>query len=162
MKTLCHQLASLIPSNHKPSKSKYMVAQQDQLDLAARYIKHMRERIDKLKRQKEEAVRSNQTDKMFNIESKLPVLELRDLGSGIQVMLVSGLNNKTFMLYEVISVLEEEGAEVVNASFSTVGDKIFYTVHAQVKISRLGVETARVYERLQEFIAPLESCWEDV
>ncbi|KAJ1418234.1 hypothetical protein SESBI_15977 [Sesbania bispinosa] len=140
-----------------------MVAQQDQLDLAARYIKHMRERIDKLKRQKEEAVRSNQTDnKMFNIESKLPVLELRDLGSSIQVMLVSGLNNKTFMLYEVISVLEEEGAEVVNASFSTVGDKIFYTVHAQVKISRLGVETARVYERLQEFIAPLESCWEDV
>ena len=37
------------------------------------------------------------------------------------------------MLYEVISVLEEEGAEVVTANFSTVADKIFYTVHAQVQ-----------------------------
>lgn len=78
---------------------------------------------------------SNDGRKMFNnnVESKLPIVELRDLGSSIEVMLVSGLN-KTFMLYEVISVLEEEGAEVVTASFSTVGDKIFYVVHAQVQV----------------------------
>ncbi|XP_027337638.1 transcription factor bHLH162-like [Abrus precatorius] len=164
MKTLCIQLASLIPSNLKPSKSKFMHGQQDQVDLAARYIKHMRERVEKLKRQKEQAMKSNsnQTNSrkaLNNVDSKLPVLELRDLGSGIEVVLVSKLNNKTFMLYEVISVLEEEGAEVVAASYSTVGEKIFYVVHAQVKISRVGVETSRVYQRLQEFIAPLES-WE--
>ncbi|TKY73490.1 Transcription factor bHLH36 [Spatholobus suberectus] len=162
MKSLCLQLASLIPPNLKPSKSKLMPGQQDQLDLAARYIKHMRERIEKLKRQKEQVMSNQSNDrKRFDVDSRLPVLELRDLGSGIEVMLVSGLN-KTFMLYEVISVLEEEGAEVVNASFSTVGDKIFYVVHAQVKISRVGVETTRVYERLQEFIAPLEIWPEDV
>lgn len=182
-----------------------MLGQQDQLDLAARYIKHMRERIEKLKRQKEQAMLNQSSErKMFdkNDETKLPILELRDLGSGIEVMLVSGLN-KTFMLYEVISVLEEEGAEVVTASFSTVGDKLFYVVHAQVKfyiinfyhilqhfhlkslflrklrriqltnlmiwfllcqvkISRVGVETTRVKDRLQEFIAPLEIWPEDV
>lgn len=85
-------------------------------------------------------MRSNQTtttNNVVNSEMQLPVLELRDLGSGIEVMMVSGLNNKTFMLYEVIGVLEEEGAEVVNASFSTVGDKIFYTVHAQVRTTTI-------------------------
>lgn len=66
-----------------------------------------------------------------NINNNMPVLELRDLGSSIEVMLISGVN-KNFMLYEVITVLEEEGAEVVSANFSTVGDKIFHTVHAQV------------------------------
>lgn len=71
-------------------------------------------------------------DNMF-MASNLPLLELRDLGSSIEVMLISGLN-RNFMLYEVISVLEQEGAEVVSASFSTVGDKIFHTVHAQVII----------------------------
>ncbi|KAK7350610.1 hypothetical protein VNO77_09424 [Canavalia gladiata] len=164
MKTLCVQLASLIPSNIKTSKSKFMQGQQDQVDLAVRYIKHMRDRIERLERKKEQALSSSQTNNtkttsLNNVESELPLLQLRDLGSGIEVVMVSDLNNKTFMLYEVIGVLEEEGAEVVAASFSTLGDKIFYLVHAQVKISRVGVETSRVYERLQEFIAPLES-WE--
>ncbi|KHN19314.1 transcription factor bHLH168-like [Glycine soja] len=165
MKSLCHQLSSLIPPNLKPAKPKLMLGLQDQLDLAARYIRQMTERVEKLKRQKEQAMsnQSNDGRKMFNnnVESKLPILELRDLGSGIEVILVTGLN-KTFMLYEVISVLEEEGAEVVTASFSTVGDKIFYVVHAQAKISRVGVETTRVYNRLQEFIVPPEIWPEDV
>lgn len=114
-----------------------MLSQQDQLHLAATYIKHLRERIEKLKGEKEKAMNmmmmSNQSNnRIFNTGSELPLLEIKDLGSGIEVMLISGLN-KNFMLYEVISVLEEEGAEVVTANFSTVADKIFYTVHAQVQ-----------------------------
>ncbi|KAL2340886.1 hypothetical protein Fmac_008826 [Flemingia macrophylla] len=157
MKSLCLQLASLIPPNHKPSK--LIVGQPDQLDHAARYIEHMRERIEKLKKKKEQMSRERDVNK--NVECKLPVLELRDLGSGIEVVVVSGLN-KTFLLHEIISVLEEEGAEVVAASFSTIGERVFYVVHAQVKISRVGVETTRVYARLQEFIAPLEILPEDL
>ncbi|RDX58075.1 Transcription factor bHLH162 [Mucuna pruriens] len=164
MKALCFKLVSIIPSKYlKPTKD--MISQQDQLDLAATYIKHLRERIEKLKGEKEQAMNmimrssnQNNNNRIFNIDSQLPLLEIRDLGSGIEVTLISGLN-KNFMLYEVISVLEEEGAEVVTANFSTVADKIFYTVHAQVKISRVGVEPNRVYQRLQELIAPLES-WE--
>ncbi|KHN34305.1 hypothetical protein glysoja_016633 [Glycine soja] len=162
MKSLCFKLVSTIPSNDlKPTKD--MLSQQDQLDLATTYIKRLKERIEKLKGEKEKIMNmmmsSNQNNNsIFNIGSQLPLLEIKDLGSGIEVMLISGLN-KNFMLYEVISVLEEEGAEVVTANFSTVADKIFYTVHAQVKISRVGVEPTRVYQRLQELIAPLE-IWE--
>jgi hypothetical protein len=32
----------------------------------------------------------------------------------------------------VVTVLEEEGAEIINANFSVVGRKIFYTIHSRV------------------------------
>ncbi|XP_022737020.1 transcription factor bHLH162-like [Durio zibethinus] len=156
MKTLCFKLASLIPHHHsKPSKE--IVSQQDQLDLAAAYIKHLREKIEKLKAIKEQAMKSKEASSSImnttaSVGLSLPVVELRDFGSSIEVILITGLN-KNFMLYEVISILEQEGAEVVSASFSTVGGKIFHTLHAQAKISRVGVETARVYQRLQELIS---------
>lgn len=155
MKNLCFKLASLIPHhNFKPSKE--IASQQDQLDLAAVYIKHLRERIEKLKRLKEEAMRSMEAsssmmERTASVGLTSPVLELRDFGSSIELVLITGLN-KNFMLYEVISIFEQEGAEVVSASFSTVGGKIFHTLHAQAKLSRVGVETTRVCQRLQELI----------
>ena len=73
-------------------------------------------------------MRSNQNNnRIFNIGSQLPLIEIKDLGLGIGVKLISGLN-KNLMLYEVISVLEEDGAEVVTVNFSTVADKFFTRV----------------------------------
>ncbi|XWS37470.1 hypothetical protein CRYUN_Cryun19dG0045700 [Craigia yunnanensis] len=157
MKTLCFKLTSLIAHNHfKPSKE--TVSELEQLDLAAAYIKHLRERIEKLKEMKEQVMKSIEVSSNSSIMKtnasvglSLPVVELRDLGSSIEVVLITGLN-KNFMLYEVITILEQEGAEVISASFSTVGGKIFYTLHAQAKISRVGVETTRVCQRLKEMI----------
>ncbi|KAJ6760673.1 TRANSCRIPTION FACTOR BHLH162 [Salix purpurea] len=156
MKDLCFKLASMVP-HHFSKPSKDMLSQQDQLELAACYIKQMRERVEKLKRVKEQAITTTRTSRSTGMASKmiglrLPVVELRDFGSSIEVVLVSGLN-KNFMFYEVITVLSEEGAEVVSASYSTVGDKVFHTIHAQVRILRVGVETSRVWERLQELIS---------
>lgn len=113
------------------------MSQQNQLDYAASYIKHLKERIEKLEKIKQQALMPTETcrDSTNNMTNsgglRLPVFELRDLGSTIEVILISGLQ-KNFMLYEIISVLQQEGAEVVSASFSTVGDKIFHSIHAQV------------------------------
>lgn len=128
-----------------------MLTQQDQLSLAASYITQLRERIEKLKARKEQAKmkhtpsisngnNNKRNDVVFghtmmpigsSSRTTLPMIELRDLGCSIEVVLISGLH-KNFMLYEVISVLEEEGAEVVSASFTVVDDKVFHTLHAQV------------------------------
>ncbi|XP_022735688.1 transcription factor bHLH162-like [Durio zibethinus] len=160
MNTLCFGLASLIP-HHYFKTSKENVSQQDQLDLAAAYIKHLRERTEKLKEIKEQVMKSMEASSSSSSIMKttepvgglsLPVVELKDLGSSIEVVLITGLN-KNFMLYEVISILQQEGAEVVSASFSTVGGKIFHTLHARAIISRVGVETTRVCQRLQELIS---------
>ncbi|XP_056170373.1 transcription factor bHLH162-like isoform X2 [Syzygium oleosum] len=156
MKNLCSELASLIPQ-HNITTSK-----QDQLDQAASYIKQLKEKIDGLKLRKEQAILlsegidpssslTSSNDQEANLGFTLPVFELRDHGLGLEVILISG-RRKNFMLYEVISILEEEGAEVVSASFSVIGDKIFHTLHAQVRLSRVGVETTRVYNRLKELI----------
>ncbi|KAG6633099.1 hypothetical protein I3843_12G025300 [Carya illinoinensis] len=161
MKGLCFKLASLIPPHHfKPSRR--TVTQLDQLDYAASYITQLRGKIENLKRKKEQRAASsnlgsssmstNLIDQNMMIGTRqLPIVDLRDLDPCIEVILISGLQ-KNFMLYEVISILQEEGADVVSACFYTAGDKVFHTIHAQVKIARFGVETSRVRQRLQELI----------
>ncbi|XVF54140.1 hypothetical protein PTKIN_Ptkin05aG0156800 [Pterospermum kingtungense] len=139
MKNLCFELASLMAHhNFKPSKSKEILSQQDQLDLAAAYIKQLKERVEKLKEMKEQVMKSMEASSssgaintIASVGLTLPVVELKDLGSSIEVILITGLN-KNFMFYEIISILEQEGGEVLSASFSTVGGKIFHTLHAQV------------------------------
>ncbi|KAE8705353.1 putative Polygalacturonase 2 [Hibiscus syriacus] len=156
MKTLCSKLTSLIP-HHIFKLSKETVSQPDQLDLAAAYLKHLTERIEKLKKTKDEVMKSVEPSGRVTetaaapVGLSSPVVELRDLGSSIELVLITGLN-RNFRLYQVISILEQEGAEVVSASFSTVGGKIFHSLHAQAKLSRVGVETTRVCQRLQELI----------
>ncbi|MQL88463.1 hypothetical protein Taro_021023 [Colocasia esculenta] len=163
MKSLCFKLSSLIP---KGIISKDALTQQDHLDQAAAYIKTLRERIDSLKQKKELAGMVGDAEGISDGGSRaapaggvvvgfgLPVVEIRDLESTLEVVLICGLD-KRFLFYEVIGVLEEEGAEVVNASFSTVGDKIFYTIHSQVSCPRIGMEASRVSERLKKLVYEL-------
>ncbi|XP_057460153.1 transcription factor bHLH162-like [Actinidia eriantha] len=156
LKGLYIKLTSLIPLHFKSSKN--MVSQHDQLGQAATYINQLKESVDELKARRAIAMTNTCTNnnttrdtRMFR-SYELPVVELKDLGSSFEVVLITGLE-KNFMMHEVIGVLEDEGAEVVNASFSTVGEKVFHTLHAQVKFSRFGVDTSRVHQRMQEFIS---------
>ncbi|KAL0285198.1 UNVERIFIED_CONTAM: Transcription factor [Sesamum angustifolium] len=57
------------------------------------------------------------------------------------------------MLHQIISILEQEGAEVVNVNFSNIGDQIFHTIHAQVKVPRVGVDISGIRLRIQELIS---------
>lgn len=105
------------------------------MDQAAAYIKKLRENIEGLKERRALAahivgINKDMSDGMM-LEFRTPVIEVKDLGSTVEVVLISGLN-KNFMFCDVISVLEEEGAEVVNASFSQVANKVFHVIHSQV------------------------------
>ncbi|XP_042497685.1 transcription factor bHLH162-like [Macadamia integrifolia] len=155
MKGLCFKLATLIPRHYNSTKE--ISSQQDRLDHAASYIKELQQRVEELKRRKQYlAMNINGTnndirDKMTINGSNLPVIELRDFGHSLEVTLMSGFNSN-FMFYEVINVLAEEGAEIINASFSVVGDKIFHTFHSQAASSRVGVETSSLCQRLKELV----------
>jgi len=81
----------------------------------------------------------------MKIGSKLPIIDLRENGSSIEVILITGLQ-KNFMLSEVLSILQE-GAEVVGASFSAVGDKLFHTIHSQVYIQKILVYNFTIYSK---------------
>lgn len=129
-----------IINNYVVHGSQESLSQQDQLDQTAAYIKELKERIDELKLKKEILALMNNDDNIpmsspisasFRVR---PVVELREIGSStIEVLVVSGLD-KNFRLCDVMSVLQEEGADVVGANISSVGDRVFHTLHAQVDI----------------------------
>ncbi|KAE9467371.1 hypothetical protein C3L33_00715, partial [Rhododendron williamsianum] len=124
-----------------------MQSRQHQLDEAGTYIKLLEKRVEELKARRVALAMGNHdgtdNDGNTSIRIELPVVELREcLRSGLEVVLITGLK-KNFAISEAIGVIEDEGAEVVSASFSTVGDMVFHTLHAQVKVCRVGVDTAK-------------------
>ncbi|KAK4427148.1 Transcription factor [Sesamum alatum] len=159
MKNLCCKLVSLIPDHHfkQPKES---LSLQDQVEQSTSYIKGLSGRVEELRGRKTQGVMmssadpttSNKTSTGIMGGSKLPVLEIRELGSNLEVVLISGLC-KNFMLHQVISILEQEGAEVVSVNFSNIDGQIIHTIHAQVKVSRFGVDTSGVRMRIQELIS---------
>ncbi|XP_062191458.1 transcription factor bHLH167-like [Phragmites australis] len=174
MKGLCLKLSSLIPPAAKHASllseaasaaaasnpNKDTVTQLDHLDNAAAYIKQLKERIDELKRRKESGGHGGFRSSSYEGTSataattgavRMPVIEVRYQHATLDVVLISEAG-RPFKLHEVITVLEQEGAEVVSASFSVIGDKIFYTIHSQALSSRIGLEPSRVSERLQDLL----------
>lgn len=121
-----------------------MLSQIDHLDQATSYIISLQARIEKMTQRKniakvgvEERSSSNECEgggsTGATAELRLPAVEVRHQDSSLEVVLISGLDRR-FVFHEVISVLEEEGAHVVNANFSVVGEKIFHTIHSQVPL----------------------------
>ncbi|KDO37635.1 hypothetical protein CISIN_1g039545mg [Citrus sinensis] len=72
-------------------------------------------------------------------------------GSTLEVNLICG-SNRNFMFHEIISVLEEGAAEVINVTQLNSGDRVIFSVLSKAVNSRIGVATERVQERLKELI----------
>ncbi|PKU61626.1 hypothetical protein MA16_Dca028133 [Dendrobium catenatum] len=112
-----------------------IISKYNLLDQAHAYILQLKERIERLKTKKKidgkDHKRDRGTDDTIKLGFKLPVIEVRNQESNLEVLLISD-SEKRFSLYQLIGILQEEGAEVVNANFSIVGDKIFYTIHSRV------------------------------
>ncbi|CAL9759348.1 unnamed protein product [Musa acuminata subsp. burmannicoides] len=139
MKNLCFKLTSLIPKD--TTMSKRAMRDQDQLDQAFNYIKELQGRVEKLKQKKE--MRSVTADLHFLL------VEVRSMDSTLLVSFVSG-SRSSYMFRKVIGVLEEEGAEVISASFNLVGGRIYHTIHCQAFCSRIGLEPSSVNEKLKK------------
>ena len=87
------------------------------------YLKDLKKRIDELNAKKEE----------LKEDLVLPAIEMSEKGPILEVNLVTSLK-KGFTLHEVISILEEEGAQVLSANYSTSKNRIFYTISSQVDL----------------------------
>ncbi|WVZ57172.1 hypothetical protein U9M48_007591, partial [Paspalum notatum var. saurae] len=96
------------------------------------------------------AATGSESELLAAAEEEEPVVEVRHNHdeSGLEVVLITSVE-RPFRLHEVVTVLEEEGAEVINASFSVDGRKIFYTIHSQAFSTRIGIDVSRVSRRLR-------------
>ncbi|KAK3205404.1 hypothetical protein Dsin_019450 [Dipteronia sinensis] len=150
MNNLLGRLASLLP-HPQPSK----LSAGEIVDEATSHIQQLQRNGEHLKRKK--AVLKGEDKKIsfddHDNKTKLPIANITTLDhSLLEVNLVSPASNKNFMLYEIISILNEEGAEVIDAAHINVGDKTIYIIKAKAISCRIGVETSAVEERLKEII----------
>uniref|UniRef100_A0ACD5VEH4 Uncharacterized protein n=1 Tax=Avena sativa TaxID=4498 RepID=A0ACD5VEH4_AVESA len=146
MKQLCAKLASHIPKENYSSTD--TMTQLGSLDEAAKYIKNLKERVDELRRRRNSA-QVMATLREIGGVSTPPVTTTTTMNDSEGSL---EFEEKPVKLHEVITILEEEGAEIVNANHSVAGLKIFYTIHSRVFSSRIGVEVSRVSERLRALV----------
>jgi hypothetical protein len=130
------------------------------LDEAAKYIKKLKERIDELRQRRSYAqaiatlkyiggVSTPTTTNSGGVgssgleaEKKASILVVEVMqhdDSSIDVVMICNADSPV-KLHEVIIVLEEEGAEIINGNHSVAGLKIFYNIHCRVRTYiRIGV-----------------------
>ncbi|CBI21863.3 hypothetical protein VitviT2T_017687 [Vitis vinifera] len=156
MKNLYSKLNSLLPDQ----SSKEAQSIPDQVDEAVSYIKSLQGNLEKLKEKKESLMSSRKRPHTCSTTSvgetstpslRSPVMEIREMGSNLQVTLVTGLEDQS-IFYDIIGILHEESAEVLSASFSVVGNSAFHVLIAQVGDSTFSFGTKWICDRLNKFV----------
>uniref|UniRef100_A0A7C9DKF9 BHLH domain-containing protein n=1 Tax=Opuntia streptacantha TaxID=393608 RepID=A0A7C9DKF9_OPUST len=145
MKNLCSQLNSLVP--HQGSSSGESMTLPDQIDEATNYIRKLQEDVGRLK-ERRETLRG--VDDGSNSHSGAVQIKVNEMEGALEVTLVTGLEFQ-FVFNEVIRILHEENAEVLNASYSAVDGTVFHTIHAQIGEDASSYAAARISERLNQF-----------
>ncbi|KAM0927411.1 hypothetical protein ACQ4PT_002861 [Festuca glaucescens] len=171
MKQLCAKLACLIP---KQNYSTDAMTQLRSLDEAAKYIKKLKERIDELRRRRSSAqaianlrgiggvstpataatISGGAGSSGLEAEKRASTLVVEVMqhdDSSMDVVMICNAD-RPVKLHEVIIVLEEEGAEIINANHSVAGPNIFYNIHCRALSTRIGIDVSMVSERLRALI----------
>ncbi|KAJ8444138.1 hypothetical protein Cgig2_029913 [Carnegiea gigantea] len=151
MKNLYSQLHSLVP--REGSSSGEPMTLPDQIDEATNYIKQLQMNVEELKEKRDNlrsSDRPNGKSKSRRGSSYSPVqIDVNENCGTLEVTFVTGLECQ-FVFNEVIRILHEENAEVLNASYSVVEDTAFHTIHAQVGEDASNYSAARISERLKK------------
>ncbi|XP_027098316.1 transcription factor bHLH167 [Coffea arabica] len=141
MKNLYSKLASLL----LPPASEVNLPLPALLDYSLTHVKNLKERIQELEAKKEKLkgeIGSSTADIV------LQAVKIIEKGPILEVNLETGLH-KRFILPEVISILEEGGAQVLSASYATLTDRVLYTISSEASSPRIGIETSRLHDRLK-------------
>ncbi|KAL8249464.1 hypothetical protein R6Q59_006332 [Mikania micrantha] len=141
MKALFSKLHSLVPHE---SSSRDVTSLPDQLQEAANYIKNLQIKLEKMKEEKDNLKRikkleiehdkKSKTSSLMVGHQRTPKIDVREIGSSLEAILITGADFQ-FLFSETISVIHEEGFDVVNASFSIINDIVVHTIHAQVSMA---------------------------
>lgn len=108
------------------------ISRPDQIGEAIDYIKNLQIKLEKMKEKKHnltDIVRSRTAT--MNMELKSPQFKIQQMGSVLEVVLVSGLDFH-FIFNETIRVLQEEGSDIVNASYTVAENAVLHKIHCQV------------------------------
>ncbi|CAF2108154.1 BnaC08g14400D [Brassica napus] len=123
------------------------------LEQATSYMIQLKEKVNYLKEKKMTLLGEMGKHSEGLSSSLLPKLSIYSRDSTIQMNLLIDLNMKRVMLHQLLSVFEEEGAQVMNVNTQKLNDRmIIYTIIAQAIISRIGIDPSRIEERVRDII----------
>ncbi|XP_060195634.1 transcription factor bHLH162-like [Lycium barbarum] len=155
MKDLYLKLNSLV---HHDQHSKEFLSLPDQLEEAANYIKKLQIDLERMRQKKEKltagvnsSTRTSSTGRMESLP--LPHIEIHNVESALKVVLITS-SDCHFMFNDIIHMLHEEGVEIINASYTVVGDTIFHSIHSKVGecATSSGYGAAKISQRLKQFV----------
>uniref|UniRef100_A0A0E0BVV4 BHLH domain-containing protein n=1 Tax=Oryza meridionalis TaxID=40149 RepID=A0A0E0BVV4_9ORYZ len=169
MKGLCIKLASLIPKEHYSKSKAATRTQLGSLDEAAAYIKKLKERVDELHHKRSMHITSSggvvaaaagqstsgggsEEDMTTAAAAAVEVKVRQHVQEGslisLDVVLICSAA-RPVKFHDVITVLEEEGADIISANFSLAAHNFYYTIYSRAFSSRIGIEASRISERLR-------------
>ncbi|KAK8618429.1 hypothetical protein V6N13_132421 [Hibiscus sabdariffa] len=151
MKILYAKLNCLVPHyNSRESTSSLP----DQLEEAANYIKRLQTNLERM-RQRRDSLLGGVGNPVNSIAAsssrngpRSPRIEIHGTDSSLAIGLTTDRDSRS-VFTETIRVLHEEGADIVNASFSVVDNTAFHTIHLTVDH---GADACRISGRLNKFI----------
>lgn len=116
----------------------------DKIDAAVKYIQILQVELEKYKEKKEKLMNRKRehsciTNDIKSTTKPSPHLEIHEMGPDLDMVLVNGLHDSFTSFNEIIQVLHQQGAEVVQASFSNTGSSVFHILHPKVGLSDLNI-----------------------
>ncbi|XWS63656.1 hypothetical protein CRYUN_Cryun06bG0119700 [Craigia yunnanensis] len=126
MKSLFLKLFKLLPPH--PTKMSIPEA----LEHATVYVSQLKKRMEELKQRKVQLEAEHISPQAMTGRAATisPVINITDLDSTVIVDLIAGTDTK-FALCDIISILEEEGAQVLTATYHNAGNKVLLSIHSQ-------------------------------
>ncbi|KFK43343.1 hypothetical protein AALP_AA1G112700 [Arabis alpina] len=70
----------------------------------------------------------------------------------VEMNLIINVNMKRVMLNELMSVFEEEGAQVMTANLQNMNETTAYTIIAQALTCWIDIDPSRIEKRLRDII----------
>ncbi|KAK8678234.1 hypothetical protein V6N13_143740 [Hibiscus sabdariffa] len=139
----------------------------DQLHEATKYIKKLQMDLERMKEKKHSLMgveRWKNTTRSSSHGPKSHEIQVHGMGYSLVVGLRihSHTNSSRFVFNQTIRIIHEEGGDIVNASFSVVGDSVFHTIHLTAgheSAPDYGAAARRISERLTTF-ADDAGAWE--
>ncbi|XP_022994108.1 transcription factor bHLH162-like [Cucurbita maxima] len=154
MKALLSQLHSLVPNQNSTEGETTLP---DQLENATNYIKQLKENVEKLKEKREKLMGLGEKSTITS-ENKARVIvqvEAHLVGSSLEILLTTG-SDYHLVLRQIIQLLQENGTEIVDINQSTVANRAFHKIIAQMAGEGTTLEGAkgeRICERVKKFVS---------
>ncbi|XP_010458412.1 PREDICTED: uncharacterized protein LOC104739674 [Camelina sativa] len=123
------------------------------IDQSVSYMIQLKEKVNYLREKKRTLLRGKVQNRSEGSSSHQPKLSINSRDSTIEMNLVMDSNIKRVLLRELVSVFEEEGAQVMSANLQNLNNMTFYTIIAQAIISRIGIDSSRIEERVRCIIS---------